>query len=255
MFDIMKYSWRWLATAFSFFIFGIGGVLLPVIAFPILYCLPTTALKREAKAQALIHHTFRFYIEVMKRMGVLSYELEGKNKLGSAQLILANHPSLIDVVFLIALVPNANCVVKGRLAKNFFTRGPIRTAGYIINDNNEHVIDMARDAFAKGHALIVFPEGTRSTSEKKLVLKRGAANIAIRAKAEITTVLIECKPTTLTKSDRWYQIPKTKAHFKIQVKDKIEVQSYLTEDSPSVAARKLTTDLTNYFNKELLFND
>jgi 1-acyl-sn-glycerol-3-phosphate acyltransferase len=255
MLDIFKYYWRWLATAFSFFIFGIGGILLPIIALPILYCLPATALEREAKAQALIHHTFRFYIQMMERMGVLSYELEGQEKLEYAQLILANHPSLIDVVFLIALVPNANCVVKGRLAKNVFTRGPIRTAGYIINDNNEHVIGMAKEAFNKGHALIVFPEGTRSTPDKKLTLKRGAANIAIRAKAEITTVLIECKPSTLTKNDRWYQIPKTKAHFKIQVKDKIEVQSYLAKDTPSVAARKLTTDLTDYFNKELMLND
>jgi len=255
MLVIIKYYWRWLATVFSFFIFGVGGILLPIIALPILYCIPVTALVREGKAQTVIHHAFRFYIEMMRQIGILSYELEGKSKLDHAQLILANHPSLIDVVFLIALVPNANCVVKGRLAKNIFTRGPIRTAGYIINDNNEHVIEMARQAFLKGHALIVFPEGTRSTPEQKLTLKRGAANIAIRAKAEITTVLIECKPTTLTKSDHWYQIPKTKVHFKIQVKDKIDVRPYLAEDSPSVAARKLTTDLTDYFNKELRLND
>uniref|UniRef100_A6W244 Phospholipid/glycerol acyltransferase n=1 Tax=Marinomonas sp. (strain MWYL1) TaxID=400668 RepID=A6W244_MARMS len=255
MLDIIKYYWRWIATAFSFFVFGIGGILLPFIALPILYCIPATTLVREGKAQAVIHHTFRFYIGMMKKLGVLSYEIEGEEKLKNAQLILANHPSLIDVVFLIALVPNANCVVKGRLAKNIFTRGPIRTAGYIINNNNEHVIGMAEKAFSKGHALIVFPEGTRSTPGQTLTLKRGAANIAIRAKAEITTVLIECKPTTLTKSDRWYQIPKTKAHFKIQVKDKIDARSYLVEDSPSVAARKLTSDLKNYFDKELMLND
>lgn len=255
MFDIIKYYWRWLATVFCFFIFGVGGVLLPIIALPILYCVPATALIREERAHAVIHHTFRFYIAMMKHLGVLSYDIEGESKLKNAQLILANHPSLIDVVFLIALVPNANCVVKGRLAKNVFTRGSIRTAGYIINDNNEHVIEMAADAFLKGHALIVFPEGTRSTPEEKLTLKRGAANIAIRAKAEITTVLIECKPATLTKSDPWYKIPKTKAHFKIQVKDKIDVRSYLAEGPPSVAARKLTADLTDYFNTELILND
>lgn len=251
----IEFCWRWLATAFSFFIFGVGGLLLPIIALPILYCIPATALVREGRAQALIHHVFRFYIGMMRRLGVLSYEIHGRQKLEGAKLILANHPSLIDVVFLIAMVPNANCVVKGRLAKNIVTRGPIHTAGYIVNDNNEAVIGMAAEAFSKGHALIVFPEGTRSVPEQKLMLKRGAANIAIRTKADITPVLIECAPSTLTKSDRWYQIPKTKVHFKIQVKDRIAVDSYLAGDPPSVAARKLTNDLTDYFNEELMLND
>ncbi|MGJ8648583.1 MAG: lysophospholipid acyltransferase family protein [Marinomonas colpomeniae] len=253
--EIIKYYWRWTTTAFSFLVFGIGGILLPIFALPILYFTSTSPLVREKNAQSLIHHTFRFYIEMMRFLGVLSYEVEGKAKLKNAQLVLANHPSLIDVVFLIALIPNANCIVKGRLTKNIFTRGSIRTAGYIINDNNEHVIEMAEEAFSKGHALIVFPEGTRSTPGQELTLKRGAANIAIRAKAQITTVLIECNPATLTKSDAWYQIPKTKAHFKIQVKEKIDVHSYLAENSPSVAARKLTSNLKHYFEKELLLND
>ncbi|MEO9275987.1 lysophospholipid acyltransferase family protein [Marinomonas sp. 5E14-1] len=255
MLEIMKYYWRWTATAFSFLVFGIGGILLPILALPILYATSSSSLIREKKAQSLIHHTFRCYIEMMRFLGVLSYEIEDVAKLKNAQLVLANHPSLIDVVFLIALIPNANCVVKGRLTKNIFTRGSVKAAGYIINDNNEHVIKMAEEAFSKGHALIVFPEGTRSTPGEKLALKRGAANIAIRAKAQITTVLINCNPTTLTKSDAWYQIPKTKAHFKIKVKETIDVHSYSIGNSSPVAARKLTSDLKHYFEKELLLND
>ncbi|WP_233402772.1 lysophospholipid acyltransferase family protein [Marinomonas transparens] len=250
----IEYCWRWLATAFSFFIFGLGGILLPIIAIPILYCLPATTLVREGRAQAIIHHAFHFYIELMRTLGVLSYETKDLSKLKDAQLILANHPSLIDVVFLIAFVPNANCVVKGKLAKNPFTRGPIKTAGYIINENNEEVIDMASQAFSKNHALIVFPEGTRSTPKQALTLKRGAANIAIRTQADITPVIINCTPSTLTKSDRWYQIPKKRAHFTIRVKNKIAISDYLDGSSPSVAARKLTYDLTNYFNSELKLN-
>jgi hypothetical protein len=41
-------------------------------------------------------------------------------------MIIANHPSLIDVVFLIGLVRQANCVVKQSLWENPFTRGPVR---------------------------------------------------------------------------------------------------------------------------------
>lgn len=199
----------------------------------------------------MIHHAFRFYIGMMKFLGVLSYEVEYPDRLRHARLILANHPSLIDVIFLIALVPNANCVVKGKLSRNPFTRGPIKAAGYIINEENEKVVAAAGEAFAKGHALIIFPEGTRTTPEALMSLKRGAANVAVRNAADITPVLITCHPSTLTKQDRWYQTPTSKVHIRICVNETLSVEPYLQEMAPSVAARRLTADLAEYFDKEL----
>ncbi len=251
MLTILNHGWRWFGTALSFLIFGIGGVLLPVCVVPVLYLLPGDQRRREQRAQRVIHHAFRGYIGIMKGLGVLTYQIDGIEKLRDAQLVLANHPSLIDVIFLIAMVPNANCVVKGKLLQNPFTRGPIKAAGYIINDEASDVIGAAGDAFSKGHALIIFPEGTRTTPAQRLQLKRGAANVAIRTGADITPILIECNPTTLTKGDRWYQVPEKRVHFRLQVKEPIEIGRYLTDVSPSKGARMLTSDLSNYFNKEL----
>lgn len=218
------YIWRWFATAFSFFMFGVGGALIPLIVVPILYCLPGDQERREQRGQKFIHHSFRFFIRMMRFLGVLTYEVNDVERLKQAKLILSNHPSLLDVVFLISFVPNANCVVKGGLMRNPFMRGPIKAAGYIINDGDaDDVIIAANNAFDKGHAMIVFPEGTRTTSEQLIQLKRGAANIAIRTEVDITPVLISCAPTTLTKSDKWYQIPDTRMHFQIKVKEQIEI--------------------------------
>ncbi|MEH6579252.1 MAG: lysophospholipid acyltransferase family protein [Amphritea sp.] len=247
----LNHGWRWMGTALSFFIFGLGGILLPILVVPVLYLLPGDQLSREQRAQKVIHFAFRIYIGIMKFLGVLTYQISGLEKLQGAKLILANHPSLIDVIFLIAMVPNASCVVKGKLVRNPFMRGPIKAAGYIINDNASDVIAAAGETFRKGHALIVFPEGTRTTPTQMLQLKRGAANVAVRAEADITPVLIECSPTTLTKSDRWYQVPDKRVHFRLQVKDQIDVGQYLNNVSPSKGARMLTSDLSNYFNKEL----
>lgn len=248
----LNHAWRWLGTAFSFFIFGVGGICLPLLVFPTLYLLPGSSDVREQRAQKVIHKTFRFYIRLMRFLGVLDYKIEAPERLVNAKLILANHPSLIDVVFLIAMVPNANCVVKSRLLKNPFMRGPIKAAGYIINDEAaEDVITAARDAFNKQHALIVFPEGTRTTPNTPLAMKRGAANIAIRAQADITPVLIGCTPTTLTKQDKWYQVPETKVHFWMKVQDEIKIAPYIETDNPSRSARNLTKDLTHYFTEEL----
>jgi len=244
--------WRFIATALSFLLFGIGGVVIPLFVVPVLYLLPGNKIKRQRRGQAFIHHTFKLYVTVMKFLGVLTYETHGLEKLNKAKLVLANHPSLIDVVFLISLIPNANCVVKGALLKNPFTRGPVKAAGYILNqDSADEVVDAAARAFERREALIVFPEGTRTKPGKNIALKRGAANIAIRASADVTPVIINCEPVTLTKDEPWYRIPIRRPHFTITVKDVIPITHYLNDEKPSVAARMLTTDLTDFFTKEM----
>jgi hypothetical protein len=95
--------------------------------------------------------------------------------------VLANHPTLIDVVFLISLLPNADCVVK-RVACNPFMRGPVRAAGYISNDDGAGLVDDCIAAVRAGGSLVIFPEGTRSVPGQPPRLQRGAANIAVRGR-------------------------------------------------------------------------
>lgn len=247
--------WRLIATALSFLLFGIGGLLIPLVIVPlVVIALPGGKEKSQQRGKAVIHHAFRAYIWVMKTLGVLSYSVEGLNQLKDAKLVLANHPTLIDVVFLISFIPNANCVVKNALLKNPFTKGPVTAAGYIINnDSVDEVITAANAAFDNNEALIVFPEGTRSIPGKSLKLKRGASNIAIRTATTITPVTILCEPITLTKGAPWYRVPVNKPHFSIAIKRAIQVEGYINDNTPSIAARKLTEDLTMYFNKEIGF--
>ncbi len=252
----LNYCWRVLATAFCFTVFGIGGILIPLIVVPILYLLPGGEKKRLQRGKLFIHLCFRLFIGLMEKLGIYSYETHNLEKLQQAQLILANHPTLIDVVFLISFVPNANCVVKSALVKNPFTRGPLKAAGYIVNDeSSSEVIDGAADAFANDDCLIIFPEGTRTIPGQSLKLKRGAANVAIRAKAEVTPVVIHCEPVMLMKGKPWYKVPKQKPHFYIRVEDVMQTAHYLEHDKPSVAARNLTADLSQFFNKEMGFSE
>ena len=72
-------------------------------------------------------------------------------------LILANHPSLIDVVFLISFVRHADCIVKAALAHNPFMRGPIRAAGFITNGDGAGLLEDCVKSLRGGNNLIVFP--------------------------------------------------------------------------------------------------
>ena len=246
------YCWRVFATGLCFATFGIGGLILRVLVFPLLYLLVRDSRRRIDLARGIIRLTFRSFIELMQAVGVLRYRISGSDRLARhGLLILANHPTLIDTVFLMALVRHADCIVKGALWNNPFTRGPVRAANYI---NNDQGVDLVSDCIASlqgGNNLIIFPEGTRTGLDGVISLKRGAANIAVRGARNVTPVLIRCEPMTLSKGEKWWHIPPRQACFRIDVQEDIPIDRFIADGSSEViAARRLTDYLQTYFTEE-----
>ena len=245
----LNHGWRIVATGLSFFAFGVGGVLLWALAFPMLALMVRKPARRQTLSRRLVQRSFAFHIELMRVLGVLSYEVRGRERLQrDGLLILANHPTLIDVVFLISLLPNADCVVKSSLARNPFTRGPVRAAGYVCNDDGAGLVEDCIAAVRRGGNLIIFPEGTRSRRDAPLRLQRGAANIAVRGGLNITPIQLSCCPMTLGKGEKWYRVPARRFHVVVDIQPDINIASLLDgATSEAMAARQLTDHLTHYF--------
>lgn len=244
--------WRVFATGFSFLTFGVGGLLLRVAVFPLLNLFVWQRDKRVTLARAVIRFAFRGFVGLMQTLGVLRYEIVGQHRLQrNGLLILANHPTLIDTVFLMAFVKRADCIVKGRLWNNPFTGGPIRAAGYINNDSGAELIANCIASLQNGNNLIIFPEGTRTSASGEISLKRGAANIAVRGARDITPVVIHCDPLTLGKGEKWWRVPSRIVRFRIEVRDDIKIDRFIAGGvSEVLAARHLTDYLQNYFTEE-----
>lgn len=253
----IAYYWRVLATGFCFATFGLGGVIVPLLVQPILWVLPLGRKRKDRVGKWVIHKLFRAFVELMRFSGIMTYDITGIDKLNKpGQLILANHPTLVDVVLLIAFTKNADCVVKASLKRlNPFTAMAISLAGYIANDDQpELALEAANASFKRGNSLVVFPESTRTTPGKALLMKRGAANIALKTDCTIRPVLIYCDPITLTKQLKWYQVPESPFHIRILVQEPLDISQYKIVSGPK-AARQLTAFLEEYFTKELLVNE
>jgi 1-acyl-sn-glycerol-3-phosphate acyltransferase len=241
--------WRVFGTGVSFVAVGAGGVLV----FPVLNILIHKRQLRSMLARHVISVSFRCIVGLMRIMGVFHYEITGIERLKrNGLLILANHPTLIDIVFLMAFVKRADCIVKSGLWRNPFTHSTVRAAAYVRND--DHSVQLIEDCVAairRGGNLIIFPEGTRTPSDGSLVLKRGAANIAVRGSCNITPVLIRCTPPMLAKGEKWWRLPHRPSHFTIAVKQDIDVQPFIARAGSEVlAVRHLTDYLQDYFTKE-----
>jgi 1-acyl-sn-glycerol-3-phosphate acyltransferase len=244
-------AWRIAATGFSFAIFGIGGVLLSLTLFPAIRLVSSDREVQRRRVQRAMHWSFRLFVWQMCKSGVISCETRNAPRLlQPGVLIVANHPSLIDVVLLIAQVPEVDCIVKIGLWRNPFLRWPVAWADYTPNEGSaEELVDMAAAKLRSGRSLIVFPEGTRSVAGEPLAMQRGAARIAIAAGAPIVPVRISCDQETLTKTKAWYRVPPRRGHWRLEVGEALAPGAFAADGAPpSVAARRLTRHFLDYFS-------
>lgn len=251
----LNYLWRVLATGWCFLSFSLGGLLLTLTVFPFIRLTTRDPARRRTRTQRAIQRSFRIFIGQMCRLGVMSVELHNADRLSAADghLVLANHPTLIDVVLMISLMPRADCVVKDALWHNRFLGGVVRAAGYISNSTPERLVADCAGAVASDRPLIIFPEGTRTTPGAPLKFQRGAAHIALQAGRPLLPVVLDCRPSTLTKDLRWYQIPERRFHVTLKVLDPIALSSLVDTREPApLAARHLTAALEQFFTREML---
>ncbi|WP_164503566.1 lysophospholipid acyltransferase family protein [Pleionea sediminis] len=250
----INYYWRVIATGWCFLLFGLGGLLLTFSVFIWIRLAIRDKYKRKRVAQKTIHNCFRWFIQHMVNLGIMKFKVINEEKLSrrGGQLILASHPTLIDVVLLISLLPETNCIVKKSLFKNPLVRSIISAADYTSNsDDPEELIDSCKKSLDDGQSLIIFPEGTRSVPGEEIKLQRGSARIALSAKKNITPVTITCNPPALMKNVPWYKVPKSPFHITLKVGEDLNVSQFLEKSSmESKQARYLTKYLKDYFTEE-----
>jgi 1-acyl-sn-glycerol-3-phosphate acyltransferase len=122
--------WHATASAIAFALFGLGGVLLPLAVFPLLRVLPGSREERELRCQRAVQRGFRIYLALIDAIGVVRMRVAGAEELRRpGQLVVVNHPTLLDAVFLISLMPQADCVAKQATWWNPFRRGVVSATG------------------------------------------------------------------------------------------------------------------------------
>jgi len=245
------YLWRILVTGACFVLFGIGGLILGLLVFPVLLLAPGDDARRRVRIRRLVQRSFRGFVAVMSGLRGVAYEFEGRERLGRpGQLVIANHPTLVDVVFIVAFTPAPACVVKAALFANRFTRRVVQAAGYISNSPTDRMIEDSIAALAAGDCLVMFPEGTRTRPGEPLQFKRGTASVAVRGASVLTPVYIRVDQPLLHKSQAWYQVPPRRPKISIRVGEDIDLQPYRAAPAPR-ASRQLNAWLIGHYEHEL----
>jgi|CXWL01.1.fsa_nt_gi 1-acyl-sn-glycerol-3-phosphate acyltransferase len=246
--------WRLTASTLGFVVFGVATLFwLPVHAG--LALLPWFPVRRQAWARGAVRVWFLMFLHVLRGLGICTWDVKGTLKLGrEGQLVISNHPMFLDIMFLLALIPGANCVIKSSLRGNPFIALPIKATGYLANDSAQTMLDGATAALGRGETLVMFPEGTRTVPGEPIVFRRGAANVAVKAAKVVTPVVLTCTPLTFTKGLPWYRVPARKWHFSVKVGEDIDLNAFRAKGDFPIASRRLNEYLQRYFEQELRAN-
>lgn len=249
----LNWYWRLFATGFAFCSFGLGGLLMALTIFPAMMVVLQNRARRRKYAQFVICRGFRLFTWMLDITGVAGVEAHNVDRLRTARgaLIIANHPTLLDVVMILSRMDRCQCVVKHELFRNPFLFGVVRAAGFIRNDDNpENLIVQARHHLAAGANIMIFPEGTRTPPKCKLgKLQRGAANIAIETQADLIPVVVHCNHDTLKKGVPWYRIPPSKIQFRLEVDPPILFNDI---HDPGLPRAKQSRALTRFIKEYIL---
>ncbi len=238
-------GWRLFAIMVNYLVYGLGSLSLWYLIYP---CTAwrVAAGRREDYARLLSRRAFRFFIRFMALTGIWRYRIDGARRLAvPGRVIVANHPSFLDVVLLFALVENAVCIVKPGLARVPLVREPIRRCGHVVADQPEEVVGKSVRALRRGASLILFPQGTRTPEGVPVRFHRSAARIALEAGVPVVPVYFRYRPSLLGKGEQWYNVPPTRPQVQVSVGE--EIVPRRGSEPLSLASRRLTRRLESWF--------
>lgn len=132
-------------------------------------------------------------------------------------IVVANHPSLLDALMLVAHLPRAACVMKASLARNPFLGPGARLARYIRNDSTFGMVRLAVADLKAGGQLVLFPEGTRTTRWPVNPFHSTVGLIAKRAGAPVQAVFIDTDSPYLGKGWPLWRLPPLPIVFTVRL--------------------------------------
>lgn len=190
--NILTYSLGCLMKILAIVYFGVGAVFLAIFVFPFIH-LFASRKKQDfgVTARAYVSHTFRVFLDGLNLTHTSIRRVddaEAYRKIHS-KVIIANHPSLLDFVYIMSLVPNSTCIVRGSLTKTPLA-GVIKQA-YITNTTEfDDVLAECKKLTDQGCNVIIFPEGTRTPRHGQNNYKKGAARIALYCGCDVQPIFI-----------------------------------------------------------------
>lgn len=242
---------RAILVILGFICFGIGAFIIGAVLFPIVKLVSNKDNQKKRYAK-IIHNAWKFFIKHLEFIGIIKLNIKDKEKLFSIRnkVIVATHPSFIDVVILGGLIPNSICFAKKELLNNFFMKNIVES---ICIPNGLELDDMqkvTKNFLDKGYNIIIFPAGGRHKKEEQPKIRKGAALVAINANKNIVPIQMYTDYDFLQIGQPIYDAGKRPINYYITPLNEINITDY--KDDEVTSRKAITKAIANalYMNVE-----
>jgi 1-acyl-sn-glycerol-3-phosphate acyltransferase len=224
---------RVLLVGLCYLVFGVAGMMLAYVLLPLRLIGVKGTEARAHAAQDLLYVWSRRYFMFTRLLGIVRPHYPDAVQLPDRErgaVIIANHPSLLDVVFAMGSMPRLTYVAKASWMTSPLVGRMLRACGHIGSPRGTTPADGAIalqrmiEALENGRTLLVFPEGTRSPRRGMWPFHRGAFEAAVRTKSPILQCVLEVDPPMLRKEQPWYDVADRAIEYRMRVLGAIDTK-------------------------------
>lgn len=234
---------RGMGVALAIAMFWLGGFLLAWLVVPYLFVRERDPLARRRVMQGYVAAAWRWFLRLLERTTLYRARYAGFELPAGPCVVIANHPSLLDVTALIARMPHLCCVVKSSLVDSPLVGRLLRTCGHVSAGDGslmsgKTVLDSLNERLAEGFSVLIFPEGTRSPAGGIHKLRRGAFEVAQRANVPLVPLFLRCDPPALGKGTPVWRHPLRCPTLTVHIDAAIS----MNERDPALVCREVRAD-------------
>ena len=174
----------------SFSYFGFGGLMISLISATLLKIIPVSKKVKMKWFHKVVSKFMKsvLYTNPYLRKRVINLENQTFEK---PSIIIANHMSFLDILAVGMLHPKIIFLVNDWVYNSPIFGKAVRAAGfYPVSSGIEKSVSHLQEKVNQGYSLMIFPEGTRSSTNKIRRFHKGAFYLAEQLNLDIIPVLI-----------------------------------------------------------------
>ncbi|MBC7172667.1 MAG: 1-acyl-sn-glycerol-3-phosphate acyltransferase [Polyangiaceae bacterium] len=244
------HAFKVLRGALVFTAFYCSGAFYGLVLLPLVSLFIREPVAQMRRCQYLVSTAFRWTLDLLRFCRIVDFDsrrIDATLPKGPC-LLIANHPSTIDVVAVLSVFREASVVVKRKIWDDRFLRYLFRYCGHIDGGDgsleaNIAVLEGVKERLAQGFPVVIFPEGGRSPAGGLATMHKGAFSIASTIGIDLIPLVIECDPPALHKDAPWHALPEQPVRYTVRMLPPVR--------GANSTARKLQREVTELYRREL----
>ena len=229
----------------SFSIFGIGSLLVGMLIFPLIRLFIKNQDKRMDIYSSVVHSSWRVFVNFIRFIKIIKLDIDNIEKLKTIKnsIIVSTHPSYIDVLILLALIPKTTCFVAPKLTRNKFFKRIVESMFLISGKSLEELKEDTKKMFDYGFNILIFPAGIRHRKNEYPKIHKGAALTAINSKKDIVPVIMSTDFDFLQIGQPFYDAGEKPVVYTIRAGKIIEIEKFMEYQDEVLQKRDLTNEI------------